>query len=235
MGLAVKTAPSFYGKMKKKQVYRIISAVSLLVMILAILSIAYMLFLFQKSNREYQALAEAARAAAEQTALQPQPGEVQLEGETPPMEEKLIPIPINFAYLLAQNEDIAGWIEVDGTAVDYPILYDNTRLLVYLNRNYLHAYTPYGSVFMLRGNSRDFSDFNTVVYGHDMAGGTMFGPLKQFWVPEYFEIHKEGWVYYGGAEHRIEFPRWLACFIYLGSLTSRKIPLSSGHTTFSAK
>ena len=78
MGLAVKTAPSFYGKMKKKQVYRIISAVSLLVMILAILSIAYMLFLFQKSNREYQALAEAARAAAEQTAL---PGTVAVLGQ----------------------------------------------------------------------------------------------------------------------------------------------------------
>lgn len=195
MGLAVKTAPSFYGKMKKKQVYRIISAVSLLVMILAILSIAYMLFLFQKSNREYQALAEAARAAAEQTVLQPQPGEQQPEGDTPPTEEKLIPIPINFAYLLAQNEDIAGWIEVDGTAVDYPILYDNTRLLIYLNRNYLHAYTPYGSVFMLKGNSRDFSDFNTVVYGHNMLDGSMFASLHNFEEQDFFDEHRTILVY----------------------------------------
>ena len=70
MGLAAKTAPSFYGKMKNKQIYRIISVVSLLVMALAILSIVYMLFLYQKSNREYQALAEEARAAAERMAEQ---------------------------------------------------------------------------------------------------------------------------------------------------------------------
>lgn len=195
MGLAGKTAPSFYDRMNKKHVYRIISVLSLLVMVLALLSIAYMLFLYQKSNREYQALAEAARAAAEETALQPPPGEAQPEGETPPEEEELIPIPVNFAYLLAQNEDIAGWIEVDGTAIDYPILYDDTQLRVYLNRNYLHAYTPYGSVFMLGENSRDFSDFNTVIYGHNMLDGSMFASLHNFEEQDFFDAHRTILIY----------------------------------------
>lgn len=181
--------------MNKKHVYRIISVLSLLVMVLALLSIAYMLFLYQKSNREYQALAEAARAAAEETALQPPPGEAQPEGETPPEEEELIPIPVNFAYLLAQNEDIAGWIEVDGTAIDYPILYDDTQLRVYLNRNYLHAYTPYGSVFMLGENSRDFSDFNTVIYGHNMLDGSMFASLHNFEEQDFFDAHRTILIY----------------------------------------
>ncbi len=190
MGLAAKTAPSFFGKMKNKQVYRIISLVSLLVMALAILSIVYMLFLYQKSNREYQALAEAARAEAARMAE-----ETAQNGETQPAQDERVPIPIDFAFLLAQNEDIIGWIEVDGTAVDYPILYDDTQMRIYLNRNFQRAYSPYGSVFMLGENARDYSDFNTVLYGHNMLDGSMFATLHNFEDEEFFNEHRTILVY----------------------------------------
>ncbi|MGX8692409.1 MAG: class B sortase [Clostridia bacterium] len=172
--------------MKKKQVYRFISLVSLLVMALAILSIVYMLFLYQQSNRLYQQLAEKARAEAEQV----------IE-ELPPEEQdaQKVPIPVDFAYLLAQNDDIIGWIEVDGTAVDYPVLYDATKTRIYLNRNYLRAFSPYGSIFMLWENARDFSDFNTVLYGHNMLDGSMFATLHYFEDQDFFDEHRTIMIY----------------------------------------
>lgn len=189
MGLAAKTAPSFYGNMKKKQVYRLISLVSLLVMALAILSIVYMLFLYQQSNRMYQQLAEEARAAAERMAEEARQSEEETEAGP------RVPIPVDFGYLQAQNEDIAGWIVVDGTKIDYPVLYDATQMKTYLNRNYLRAYSPYGSIFMLGENSRDFTDFNTVLYGHNMLDGSMFATLHYFEDQEFFDQHRTIMVY----------------------------------------
>ena len=180
--------------MKKKQVYRFISLVSLLVMALAILSIVYMLFLFQQSNRAYQKLAEEARAAAEQAAEQAAE-EAPGSEETPPDQGPLVPIPVDFNFLLSQNEDIAGWIVVDGTKVDYPVLYDATEMRIYLNHNYLRAYSPYGSIFMFSENSRDFTDFNTVLYGHNMVDGSMFATLHYFEDQEFFDQHRTIMVY----------------------------------------
>ena len=194
MGLAAKTAPSFYGKMKNKQIYRIISVVSLLVMALAILSIVYMLFLYQKSNREYQALAEEARAAAERMTEQ-MAEEAQQSGQAEPEQDDRVPIPVDFEYLLSQNQDIIGWIVVDGTAIDYPVLYDDTQFRVYLNHNYLHAYSPYGSVFMLGENDPDFTDFNTVIYGHNLIDGSMFATLHNFEDQAFFDEHRTIMVY----------------------------------------
>lgn len=190
MGLAAKTAPSFYEKMKKKQVYRIISIVSLVVMVLAIASIVYMLFLYQKSSREYEALSEAARAAAEQMAE-----EAQQSGETQPEQDGRVPIPVDFAYLQAQNPDIVGWIEVDGTAVNYPVLYDDTSFLVYLNHNYLRAFTPYGAIFMLGESGPDFTGFNSVIYGHNLIDGSMFASLHRFEDQDFFDEHRTIMIY----------------------------------------
>ncbi|MBQ5435187.1 MAG: class B sortase [Bacteroidales bacterium] len=180
--------------MKNKQIYRIISVVSLLVMALAILSIVYMLFLYQKSNREYQALAEEARAAAERMAEQ-MAEEAQQSGQAEPEQDDRVPIPVDFEYLLSQNQDIIGWIVVDGTAIDYPVLYDNTQFRVYLNHNYLHAYSPYGSVFMLGENDPDFTDFNTVIYGHNLIDGSMFATLHNFEEQAFFDEHRTIMVY----------------------------------------
>ena len=112
----------------------------------------------------------------------PAPGETGSPSEEPVLAQ----IPIDFDYLGTVNEDIMGWIEVEGTDIDYPILYDATRNRYYLNHSYTKAYTPYGSVFVLSDNARDYSDFNTVVYGHNMLDGSMFAPLHRFEDEKFF-------------------------------------------------
>lgn len=210
MGLAVKTAPSFYRLMnRKKRIYRAISIVSLFVMAAAILSLCYTLILYQRSNREYQALAREARLAAEaraeaeqQSAAESEPGapeagepaetaepvEEQEPGAAEPKEYAVIPI--DFDLLTGMNEDIIGWVEVPGTGVDYPILYDSTKTMYYLNHSHLRVYSPYGSVFMLSENAPDFSDFNTVIYGHNMLDGSMFASLHEYEDQDFFDENR---------------------------------------------
>ena len=188
--------------MNKKSTYRAISLVSLLVMAVAILCIVYTLYLYQKANREYLQLAQEARAAAEAAAAAEQMDETQ-EPETPegqsqqPDEQQqgYAVIPINFDYLTSLNEDIIAWIEVQGTEVDYPVLYDTTTVRYYLSHNYSGAFSPFGSAFVLSDNAWDFNDFNTVVYGHNLPDGSMFASLHRFEDQEFFDKNKTIVVY----------------------------------------
>lgn len=179
----------------KKKIYRVISIVSLIVMAGAILSLLYTFYLYQKSNKEYLALSQAAhiRTQSEQApepaeeAAEPQPGE---EPEQAEAAELHAVNPIDFAYLETVNRDIVGWIEVEGTPIDYPVLFDDSNFVYYLNHNHAGAYTPYGAVFMLGYNTPDFSDFNTVIYGHNIVDGSMFGALHDFEDQEFFDKNK---------------------------------------------
>ena len=92
-------------------------------------------------------------------------------------------------------EDIIGWIVVDGTLIDYPILYDTTYNYYYLNHNYEGTSTGYGSIFVLGENAGDFTDFNTVVYGHNMLDGRMFAQLHRFRDKNFFDSHGQIIVY----------------------------------------
>ena len=85
----------------------------------------------------------------------------------------------NFDELKAQNSDVCGWITIYGTHVDYPIVQseDNST---YLMRNPRGEYSLSGSIFMDYMNQKDFSDFNTIIYGHHMDGGAMFGDFDQY-------------------------------------------------------
>lgn len=187
--------------MKKKKTYRIISTVSLIVMLAALLSLGVTWFLFQRSSLEYQELARTARAEAEaadpqETAEDTEPVRTDLEEPAEPQEEQeAVEIPVDFAYLTGLNPDIMGWIMVAGTDIDYPILYDEENTQFYLNHNYTGAFTPSGSICILADNARDMRDFNTVVYGHNMINGKMFAQLHRFEKQSFFDENRTVLVY----------------------------------------
>ena len=89
------------------------------------------------------------------------------------------------------TDDMVGWLTVDDTNIDYPVMQgtDNT---VYLNRDPLGAYSLSGSIFLDSRNSSDFSDSYSIVYGHHMEYGKMFGALDDFLDPEYMRSHRTG-------------------------------------------
>ncbi|TDF91744.1 class B sortase [Paenibacillus piri] len=91
--------------------------------------------------------------------------------------------------LLSINPDIAGWLSIDDTPIHYPVLQadDNDY---YLSRNYKREPSKAGSIYMDFRNDSAALSRNTVLYGHRMKDGSMFGDLKQFLIEDFFQAHR---------------------------------------------
>ena len=104
--------------------------------------------------------------------------------------------PIDFKKLKKKNSDIYAWIKIPGTSVDYAVLQsyaDDDNF--YLNHDEDKNWSAYGSIYTQRANSTDFSDRNTVIYGHNMLNGSMFASLHKFREKEFFDENKYIYIY----------------------------------------
>lgn len=92
-------------------------------------------------------------------------------------EQVPVPLQIDFQALAQINPDVIGWIYIEALGISYPIVQggDNDW---YLHRTYEGTENSAGSIFMDWQNSSDFSDSNTIIYGHNMKNQSMFGKLK---------------------------------------------------------
>lgn len=109
----------------------------------------------------------------------------------------------SFEDLVAINPDVLGWLTIYGTGVDYPLVQgeDNDE---YMNKTATGEFALGGAIFVDYSNSADFSEFNTIIYGHHMAQSEMFGDIDQFDDETYWNEHKYGNLYYGGRNHGLE-------------------------------
>lgn len=95
-----------------------------------------------------------------------------------------------FDGLLAENDDVVGWITVDGTKIDYPILQGDTNEK-YLKHNFYGDESRAGSIFLDYRNNIDSPGYNTIVYGHRMKDGSMFQHLTKFLDEDFFNEHRK--------------------------------------------
>lgn len=110
----------------------------------------------------------------------------------------------SFAELRAINPEVFSWLTVYGTNIDYPVAQgENNRK--YVNTNAQGEYSLSGSIFLDSGNANDFSNFNSVLYGHHMEKQAMFGEIGLFAEQGYFESRAYGNLYYGGQNHGLAF------------------------------
>lgn len=86
------------------------------------------------------------------------------------------------------NEDVLGWIQIPGSKIDYPILQGEDNEY-YLKRTWKGHRNPVGSVFLEYRNSPDLTDWNTIIYAHNMDNGTMFAGLHRYKRQEYWQEH----------------------------------------------
>lgn len=88
--------------------------------------------------------------------------------------------------LRVQNPDLVGWIVVDGTNINYPIVQSSDNEY-YLERSFDGKYSASGTIFVDYRNSKDLSENkNTIFYGHNMNTGTMFHELSNFFSKSFF-------------------------------------------------
>lgn len=102
--------------------------------------------------------------------------------------------PIDFENLQSENSDLIGWIRIRALDISYPVMQaeDNDY---YLHRTFEREENIAGSIFLNYDNEPDFSDINSIVYGHNMKNGSMFGTFKNFGDEGVFEKSKYFWIY----------------------------------------
>lgn len=97
---------------------------------------------------------------------------------------------IDFKKLKSQNQDIAGWIYIRGTTIDYPIVQgkDNEE---YLHQDFNKKKSSSGTIFLDNNCKKDFTSDNNIIYGHHMKNGTMFAQLLKFREKSFLKKHNE--------------------------------------------
>lgn len=143
---------------------------------------------------------------------EPAPSPASSEGNSS-QEPVLADNPVDFNALKAENPDIIGWISIPGCNIDYPVLQsaDDMEEDYYLNHSREKKSSVYGAIYIQKLNSDNFSDPNTVIYGHNMLNGTMFGTLKKFRNKEFFEENQYIYIYTPG--HILTYKLYSA-FVY---------------------
>ncbi|EKZ1457078.1 class B sortase [Listeria monocytogenes] len=101
------------------------------------------------------------------------------------------------------NKDMAGWLTIADTEIDYPIL-QSTDNDYYLHHNYKNEKARAGSVFKDYRNTNEFLDKNTIIYGHNMKDGSMFADLRKYLDKNFWEKHPTFSYESGLANYKIE-------------------------------
>lgn len=94
-----------------------------------------------------------------------------------------------YADIYAANSDFVGWITIEDTNIDYPVMQTTDNPDFYLKHSFEKSYSDYGVPYVQENCAIDLSD-NTVIYGHHMKNGTMFSDLCKFESKDFYSKHK---------------------------------------------
>ncbi len=94
-----------------------------------------------------------------------------------------------YAALKEQNSDVIGWIRIEGTVIDYPVMYTPEDRDFYLHRGFDKESSAYGMIYMDGACNLETGGLNYLLYGHHMKNGSMFAKLENYKYQSYFEEH----------------------------------------------
>ena len=94
-----------------------------------------------------------------------------------------------YKELYLQNEDMVGWIAIDGTGINYPVMQSKNNPNFYLKHSFEKEYSDLGVPYIQEDCDILTSD-NLVIYGHHIKGGRMFGALEDYKSKSFYEKHK---------------------------------------------
>ncbi|NMA96177.1 MAG: class B sortase [Clostridiales bacterium] len=126
----------------------------------------------------------------------------------------------SFEDLLAINPDVKGWIILDNTNIDHPILQGETNLS-YINTDVYGDFSLAGSIFLDSRSNEDFKDNYSLLYGHHMDNSKMFGDLDLYKDGKFFRENDTGKLI---LPNRIYNLKILACLVVPSSEESIFVP-----------
>ena len=181
------------NRKQKKRIYQILFLISACVFLFCAGLLLYFWWDYHKADEEYRQVAENAvtvrqdipsrkpdasegspAAGGNGTALEI------IEDENPPM------LLVDFDELEAANEDVVAWLDFPGQSISYPVVQgdDNSH---YLRWSFSGTSSSSGAIFLDYRNEGLMKDGNTIIYGHNMRNGSMFGLLRRYQEQSHYE------------------------------------------------
>ena len=146
----------------------------------AVFKIVQTINIQQKEKEDFQIIAELVKTPTI-------PDETSSTAETDEKKPKTKPTR-NIAPVLEQNADCIGWIFIDGTNINYPVMHTPDNPQKYLRLSFEKKYSQSGVPFL--DGRCSLQDGNLIIYGHNMKNGTMFSDLKKYLDTDFREAHK---------------------------------------------
>lgn len=103
-------------------------------------------------------------------------------------EEEAVEIDEGLLALHEENPDCIGWLKIEGTTIDYPVMYHPAKENFYLKRNFYGEYSANGSLFISEACEPKDCD-NLIIYGHHMKSGKMFAGLEKYKLKDFYLEH----------------------------------------------
>lgn len=128
-------------------------------------------------KRSYRHLVELAEQSAENETAQP----------VQPQEPTML---ARYEALYRENDDLVGWIKIDGTNINYPVVQSKDAPNFYLKHDFEKNYTDYGCPYAQQNCDVQAPSDNVVLYGHNMKDGTMFCDLTNYKNESFWAQHR---------------------------------------------
>ena len=163
-------------------------------------------FLIVRDLSQYAESAGTYDGLAEHVEVPEQAGEPEGPGtgEETGREDSSAVLPVvDFEALRENGPDIIGWLSLPDTAINYPVTQRDDNEY-YLHHLYDGTYNKVGCLFADYENKADFSDRNTIIYGHNMRDGSMFAALNEYDEQGYFDGHPQMYLVTPGGGYTVE-------------------------------
>lgn len=155
--------------------WRVVFWIALAVFVVSLAVLGALFFSYWQGQNAYDKIADQAFEAPDD-----------IEGSD------LASLTVDWDALRAINSEVAGWIYIPGTVVNYPIVHtDNDEYYLDYNFNGERGWgATFGTIFLQAANNADFSDANNIIYGHHLRNGSMFACVAQFVDAAQFNSHR---------------------------------------------
>lgn len=190
---------------KQKNIYKILCIILLIILIVVLVMWGHSTLVEKSAAKTYEKLQESVNSDAPDTKTQTsvteqkstQVSENAGDTETDSHKEQY-DIPqknLDWEELEAVNPDIYAWIYIPNTNIDYPVLQRSGDNDYYLEHNLDGSRGKPGCIYTEDLNSKEFTDYNTVIYGHNMKSGAMFRTLHDFEDKSFFDNNQYVYIY----------------------------------------
>lgn len=182
---------------KKNLIYNILIAICAVVFLVSGGKLGFKLYEERKQQAAFDRMADVFEEPnptdLQETRQEIPAGEGQQDEAVPgpleTLEERYLSRLAGYETLHERNSDFVGWIQIEGTKIDYPVVQSKDRPDYYLKRNFERENSAYGTPYLMERCELGEPGTNLLLYGHHMKNGSMFAALEGYRDAEFYQEH----------------------------------------------